>query len=158
MSAEELGAKIAEEMKKEENCHCADCGKVHPKWVSTNLGVFLCLQCSSVHRSLGTDFSQVRSIGLDTLTIGQAKRILSIGNKKANEYWESSIPKDFRRPKWSTGNGSEITNFIKQKYVQKKWALKGDYNDFISGKKVTEKPKEEIQEVRELPTFDLIEI
>eukprot|EP01046_Picozoa_sp_COSAG06_P033367 COSAG06_NODE_3401_length_5395_cov_41.639539_5_plen_599_part_00 len=39
---------------------CAD-----PTWASANLGVYLCLNCSGVHRSLGTHITQVRSITMD---------------------------------------------------------------------------------------------
>ena len=36
-----------------------------PTWASANLGVYLCLNCSGVHRSLGTHITQVRSITMD---------------------------------------------------------------------------------------------
>ena len=41
---------------------CADCNVPHPSWVSTNLGIFLCIECSGVHRSLGCQVSRVRSL------------------------------------------------------------------------------------------------
>jgi hypothetical protein len=41
-------------------CLCTD-----PTWASANLGVYLCLNCSGVHRSLGTHITQVRSITMD---------------------------------------------------------------------------------------------
>lgn len=36
-----------------------------PKWVSVNLGITLCIECSGVHRNLGTSISKVRSLELD---------------------------------------------------------------------------------------------
>ena len=39
---------------------CADCGRTDPRWASYNLGVFVCVTCSGVHRSLGTHISKVR--------------------------------------------------------------------------------------------------
>jgi hypothetical protein len=36
-----------------------------PTWASANLGIFLCLNCSGCHRSLGVHISQVRSITMD---------------------------------------------------------------------------------------------
>lgn len=47
------------------NSTCADCGMGGPDWVSLNLGILVCLQCSGVHRSLGVHVSKVR--GSDSL-------------------------------------------------------------------------------------------
>ncbi|NP_001394221.1 uncharacterized protein LOC100278211 [Zea mays] len=46
-------------MIKSDNRICADCGAPDPKWVSANIGVFLCLKCGDVHRALGPDISKV---------------------------------------------------------------------------------------------------
>ena len=48
------------------NMVCADCNTKEPDWASINLGVLLCLDCSGVHRSLGTHVTKVRSMTLDT--------------------------------------------------------------------------------------------
>ena len=44
------------------NATCADCGMASPDWVSLNLGILVCLQCSGVHRSLGVHVSKVCAI------------------------------------------------------------------------------------------------
>jgi len=36
-----------------------------PDWASLNLGTVLCIECSGVHRNLGTHLSRVRSLDLD---------------------------------------------------------------------------------------------
>jgi hypothetical protein len=41
------------------NMTCADCETPKPDWVSLNLGVLLCIECSAVHRSLGVHVSKV---------------------------------------------------------------------------------------------------
>jgi hypothetical protein len=42
-------------------CVCA-CGvRSDPDWISINLGLLMCIQCSGVHRSMGVHISKVRS-------------------------------------------------------------------------------------------------
>jgi Zn-finger protein len=36
-----------------------------PDWISKNLGILICKDCSGIHRSLGTHISKVRSLRLD---------------------------------------------------------------------------------------------
>ena len=107
-----------------ENRICADCKAKVSKWASINLGVFICIDCSGVHRSLGTHISFVRSCTLDTWTMEQAAAMANIGNKIANNYWEGNLPNDFQRP--LTSNRMQLALFIKQKYTDKKWALPGN--------------------------------
>jgi hypothetical protein len=46
--------KLAELLKHPDNRQCADCdGRSPPTWASVNLGVFVCLTCSGMHRGLG---------------------------------------------------------------------------------------------------------
>jgi len=41
-------------VKHPDNRQCADCeGRSPPTWASVNLGVFMCLTCSGIHRGLG---------------------------------------------------------------------------------------------------------
>lgn len=44
---------------------CFDCATVPSNWASTTYGIFICLECSGKHRSLGTHISRVKSITLD---------------------------------------------------------------------------------------------
>ncbi|KAK9697110.1 hypothetical protein RND81_08G015800 [Saponaria officinalis] len=103
-------------LKLPENRECADCRSKAPRWASINLGIFVCMQCSGIHRGLGVHISQVRSITLDTWLPEQVAFMQSIGNAKSNEFWEAELPSVYDR--------SEIERFIRAKYIDKRWASK----------------------------------
>ncbi|XP_039032485.1 ADP-ribosylation factor GTPase-activating protein AGD5-like [Hibiscus syriacus] len=100
-------------LKLPENRECADCKAKGPRWASVNLGIFICMQCSGIHRSLGVHISKVRSATLDTWLPEQVSFIQSMGNEKANSYWEAELPPNYDRV--------GIENFIRAKYEEKRW-------------------------------------
>eukprot|EP00252_Welwitschia_mirabilis_P025050 TRINITY_DN7682_c0_g1_i1.p1 TRINITY_DN7682_c0_g1~~TRINITY_DN7682_c0_g1_i1.p1 ORF type:complete len:492 (+),score=123.37 TRINITY_DN7682_c0_g1_i1:180-1655(+) len=100
-------------LKLPENRECADCKSRGPRWASVNLGIFVCIQCSGIHRSLGVHISKVRSATLDTWLPEQVAFIQSMGNAKANSYWEAELPPNYDRV--------GIENFIRAKYEEKRW-------------------------------------
>ncbi|KAJ1499471.1 hypothetical protein HMI55_004379, partial [Coelomomyces lativittatus] len=60
-----------------------------PRWASYSLGVFVCLRCSGIHRSLGTHISRMKSVDLDSWTPEQIQNMITWGNAKANWYWQA---------------------------------------------------------------------
>lgn len=47
------------------NGNCVDCDSPNPEWASLNLGALVCIECSGIHRNLGSHISKIRSLGLD---------------------------------------------------------------------------------------------
>ncbi|KAL1541928.1 hypothetical protein AAHA92_26085 [Salvia divinorum] len=101
-------------LKQPGNKECADCRSKGPRWASINLGIFICMQCSGIHRSLGVHISKVRSTTLDTWLPEQVAFMQAMGNEKSNSYWEADLPAKFHR--------SPIDTFVKAKYVNRRWA------------------------------------
>ncbi|GME85103.1 unnamed protein product [Ambrosiozyma monospora] len=111
-------------LKEEPNRFCADCKtSKNPRWASWNLGIFICIRCSGIHRSMGTHISRVKSVDLDSWTDEQVKSMVKWGNAKANGFWESGLPENY------VPNESKIENFVRTKYDLKKWAASSTVPD-----------------------------
>ncbi|KMU92303.1 centaurin-beta-2 [Coccidioides immitis H538.4] len=76
------------------NNWCADCNSASKvEWVSINLGIVLCIECSGIHRSLGTHISKIRSLTLDIHSFSNdiVEILLQIGNRVSNMIWEATL-------------------------------------------------------------------
>ena len=68
------------------NSACCDCNSEKPKWASLNNGVFLCLKCAGIHRSLGVEISTIRSLQIDSWTDKQILYLSKGGNEKFKKF------------------------------------------------------------------------
>ena len=111
-------------LKLEGNKSCADCKRnKHPRWASWNLGVFVCIRCSGIHRGMGTHISRVKSVDLDAWTDEQLQSVLRWGNSRANKYWEAKLAPGH------VPSEAKIENFIRTKYESKRWVMDGAMPD-----------------------------
>ena len=77
------------------------------------MGVFVCVNCSAVHRRMGTHISKVKSTNLDEWNSEWVAHMKQWGNKKANLYWEAELPDYETRPDGTNATKSEA--FIRDK-------------------------------------------
>ncbi|EER36759.1 ARF GTPase activator [Histoplasma capsulatum var. duboisii H88] len=102
------------------NCWCADCGSLSKvEWVSINLGIVLCIECSGIHRSLGTHISKIRSLTLDIHSFSNdiVEILLQVGNRVSNMVWESRLDPSLKPTAQSTRE--QRLKFITAKYSER---------------------------------------
>ncbi|KAJ8358534.1 hypothetical protein SKAU_G00150590 [Synaphobranchus kaupii] len=96
---------------------CVDCQAPNPTWASLNLGALICIECSGIHRNLGTHLSRVRSLDLDDWPRELTLVLSAIGNHMANSIWES---RTLGRPKPTPdATREERESWIRAKYEQR---------------------------------------
>ncbi|XP_078584414.1 arf-GAP with SH3 domain, ANK repeat and PH domain-containing protein 2-like isoform X16 [Branchiostoma floridae x Branchiostoma japonicum] len=122
-SVAELRQNIISEVKRMPgNGQCCDCNAADPTWLSTNLGVLLCIECSGVHRALGVHISRTQSLELDVLNTSELLLARTVGNMGFNDIMESRL--DPSQKPTANSTMEERKEFIHEKYVQHKFPIK----------------------------------
>ncbi|XP_042657607.1 arf-GAP with GTPase, ANK repeat and PH domain-containing protein 3 isoform X1 [Tyto alba] len=99
------------------NSFCVDCDAPNPDWASLNLGSLMCIECSGIHRNLGTHLSRVRSLDLDDWPSELLMVMTAIGNALANAVWEGAV-EGYPKPTPESSR-EEKERWIRAKYEQK---------------------------------------
>uniref|UniRef100_A0A3P9KV66 Arf-GAP with SH3 domain, ANK repeat and PH domain-containing protein 3 n=1 Tax=Oryzias latipes TaxID=8090 RepID=A0A3P9KV66_ORYLA len=120
---QELTKSIVEEVKKMNgNDRCCDCGAAGPTWLSTNLGVLICIECSGIHREIGVHYSRIQSLDLDVLGTSEMLLANNVGNASFNGIMEADLgPQGITKPDPSSDMQTR-KEYITAKYTEKRFA------------------------------------
>merc|ERR1719336_2083363 len=67
---------------------CADCGRQDNSWASVTHGIFICVTCSDVHRSVGTHITKVKGCtGTYLWGPDELERMQEVGNLHSEEIY-----------------------------------------------------------------------
>ncbi|GAA6216881.1 arf-GAP with SH3 domain, ANK repeat and PH domain-containing protein 2-like [Lates japonicus] len=91
-SVEDLTRAITDDIRRMPgNNSCCDCGAPDPGWLSTNLGILTCIECSGIHREMGVHVSRIQSLSLDSLGTSDLLLARNVGNSGFNEILEANL-------------------------------------------------------------------
>ncbi|XP_053327739.1 arf-GAP with dual PH domain-containing protein 1 [Spea bombifrons] len=119
MAEERNRRSILEQAQRPGNTSCSDCGAPDPDWASYTLGVFICLNCSGIHRNI-PQISRVKSVRLDPWDDVQIEYMSCLGNKVAQQKFESKVPAFYYKP---TASDCQVLReqWIRAKYERKEF-------------------------------------
>lgn len=103
---------LLELAKQPDNSRCADCGAPDPEWVSFKHGVFVCLNCAGIHRSMS---KKVKSIKLDVWEDEMVEFIKANGNASAQAIYEKAVPAYYYRP------GENDSILLREQWIRAKY-------------------------------------
>ncbi|XP_063000670.1 arf-GAP with SH3 domain, ANK repeat and PH domain-containing protein 2-like [Elgaria multicarinata webbii] len=123
-SMEDLTGAIIKEIKRMPgNSMCCDCSAPDPAWLSINLGILICIECSGIHREMGVHQSRIQSLALDKLATSELLLAKNVGNSQFNDIVEANLPSSSAKP----AIDSTMTfrkDFIISKYVDRKYVAR----------------------------------
>ncbi|KAE8286484.1 Arf-GAP with SH3 domain [Larimichthys crocea] len=112
---------VAEVKRMSGNDGCCDCGAAAPTWLSTNLGVLICIECSGIHREMGVHYSRIQSLDLDVLGTSELLLAKNVGNASFNEIMEADLSAQNVTKPDPTSDMQMRKDYITAKYTEKRF-------------------------------------
>ncbi|XP_006154424.2 arf-GAP with dual PH domain-containing protein 2, partial [Tupaia chinensis] len=111
------------------SARCADCGAADPDWASYKLGVFICLNCSGVHRNF-PDISKVKSVRLDFWEDSIVEFMTHNGNLRVKAKFEARVPAFYYVPQ------ADDCLVLKEQWIRAKY----ERQEFMADRKTISLP------------------
>ncbi|XP_038659654.1 arf-GAP with SH3 domain, ANK repeat and PH domain-containing protein 1 isoform X1 [Scyliorhinus canicula] len=102
------------------NTECCDCGAAGATWLSTNLGILICIECSGIHREMGVHCSRIQSLSLDKLGTSELLVAKNVGNTRFNELMEANLPSVSVKPR-ADSPMTMRKDYIVSKYIDRQY-------------------------------------
>ena len=80
----------------------------------------MCIECSGIHRNLGSHISKVRSLDLDEWPSGPLSVMMALGNETGNSIWEARPSQGKPNPRSSR---EDKERWIRAKYENKEFII-----------------------------------
>ena len=119
-SVKELSQKLDKIKKREENKKCFDCGEKGTTYVCMDFGTFICSRCAGILRELNF---KVKGTGVSIFNQKEIDILEKNGNEVAQKIWMAKY-KEGKDKKPNKKNDDELREFLRNKYLSKKWYKK----------------------------------
>ncbi|KAF7205150.1 arf-GAP with dual PH domain-containing protein 1 [Nothobranchius furzeri] len=107
------------------NDGCADCGAPGPTWGSCSVGVFICLDCSGIHRNI-PEISKVKSLRLSHWEDHEIQFMAENGNELMKQKYEAAVPIYYYKPTFKD------CQVLKEQWIRAKYERKEFFESWKS--------------------------